>query len=423
MWHKFLALFRLPDLRKKILIVFILLVVFRVMANIPLPGVNVEKLKLFFESNQALGLFNIFSGGAFRNISIAMLGVMPFITASIIMQLLTMVFPNLKELFYEGTDKERARFIQYSRLLTVPLGAMQGFGFLLLLRRQGIINIGSPFDLLRDVVVLTTATVFLTWIGELITEQKIGDGVSLIIFVGIVINLPRQIMQTVITTDPTRIPNMVTFFTLALLIILGVVIIARGERRIPVSYAKQVRGTKIYGGASTYLPLRVNQAGVMPIIFALSILLFPQMIGNLFASASNPFILKMANLMKNFNYNSVSYLLLYFLLVFVFTFFYTEITFEPESIAENLQKRGGFIPGYRPGEKTTRFLSETSNRVTFFGAIFLGLIAILPIILGKTTGVTTMTLGGTGILIMVEVAIDTIDALEAQLTMREYETY
>ncbi len=423
MGNKFLALFRVPDLRKKVLNVFFLLVVYRIMANVPLPGINVEKLNLFFESNQALGLLNVFSGGAFHNISIAMLGVMPFITASIIMQLLTMVFPSLKELFYEGTDKERARFMQYSRLLTVPLGAIQGFGFLVLLRRQGILNIGSPLDLIRDVVVLTAATVFLTWIGELITEQKIGNGISLIIFVGIIINLPRQLMQTIITTDPTRIPNMIIFFAVAILMIIGVVIVTRGERRIPISYAKQVRGTKVYGGASTYLPLRVNQAGVMPIIFAISILMFPQTIGGVLSSSSNSFILKIANLMKSFNYNSGFYLFLYFVLVFIFTFFYTTITFEPESIADNLQKRGGFIPGYRPGKKTANFLSETSNRVTFFGAIFLGLIAILPIILGKTTGITTMTIGGTSILIIVEVAIETIDAIEAQLTMREYEAY
>jgi len=423
MWQKFSALFKVPDLRRKVLIVFFLLAVFRLMAVIPLPGVDVEKMAMFFESNQALGLFNVFSGGAFKNISIAMLGVMPFITASIIMQLLTMVFPALKQLFHEGTDKERARFMQYSRLLMVPLGAMQGFGFLSLLQRQGLIVMPTPFDLIRNVLVVTAATVFLTWLGELITEQKIGNGISLIIFVGIVISLPQQIMQTVITTDVTRIPNMIMYFVTALVMIVGVIIVSRGERRIPVSYAKQVRGTKVYGGASTYLPLRVNQAGVIPIIFALSLLMFPQMIGNLLAFSSNPLLVRIVAMTKGFNANSWVYLFAYFLLVFIFTFFYTSVTFEPESIADNLQKRGGFIPGYRPGEKTTAFLTSTSHRITLFGAIFLGLIAILPIILGKTTGVTTMAIGGTSILIMVEVAIETINALEAQLTMREYDSY
>ncbi len=423
MWKKFLALFKTPDLRKKVLIVFFLLVVFRLMAVIPLPGVDVEKIAQFFESNQALGLFNIFSGGAFKNISIAMLGVMPFITASIIMQLLTMVFPALKQLFQEGTDKERARFMQYSRLLMVPLGAMQGFGFLSLLQRQGLIVIATPFDLMRNVIVVTAATVFITWLGELITEQKIGNGVSLIIFVGIVVSLPQQIVQTVATTDVTRIPNMFIFFVTALVMIVGVVIVSRGERRIPVSYAKQVRGTKVYGGASTYLPLRVNQAGVIPIIFALSLLMFPQMIGNLLTFSSNPLLVRIVAMTKGFNADSWIYLFAYFLLVFIFTFFYTSVTFEPESIADNLQKRGGFVPGYRPGEKTTAFLASTSHRITLFGAIFLGLIAILPIILGRTTGVTTMVIGGTSILIMVEVAIETINALEAQLTMREYDSY
>lgn len=421
MFKNLLALLQTPDLRRKAFIVLLLLVVFRIMATIPLPNVNPEQLKAFLNSNQIFGLFNVFSGGAFRNISIALLGVMPFITASIIMQLLTMVFPALKELFYEGTDKERAKFMQYSRLLTVPLAVLQGFGFLNLLSRQGVIIFTGPLDLIRDIVIVTTASVFLMWIGELITEQKLGNGISLIIFTGIVISFPRQILQTVITTDPTRIPNMIAFFALALLMILGVVFISRGERKIPVSYAKQVRGTKIYGGASTYLPLKINQAGVIPIIFALSIMMFPQMISQFLANAQNPFLLKIALLFKGFNQQSWIYLAIYFVLVFLFTFFYTSITFNPETIAENLQKRGGFVPGYRPGKTTSQYLVNTSRKVTLFGAIFLGIIAILPIIMQHITGVTTFVIGGTSILIMVSVAIETMETIEAQLIMREYE--
>jgi len=421
MFKSLLALLKTPDLRKKVFIILLLLVIFRIMATIPLPNVDREQLQLFMSSNQIFGLFNVFTGGTFSNISIVLLGVGPFITASIIMQLLTMVFPALKEMLSEGTDKERAKFMQYSRLLTIPLAALQGFGFLNLLSRQGVIVFSNPIDLLRDIIIVTTASVFLMWIGELITEQKLGNGISLIIFAGIVIGFPRQIMQTVISTDPTRIPNMIAFFAIALLMVVGVVFISRGERRIPVSYAKQVRGTKIYGGASTYLPLKINQAGVIPIIFALSILMFPQMISQFLANSQSPFILKIALFLQGFNQQSMIYLLCYFGLVVLFTFFYTTITFNPETIAENLQKRGGFVPGYRPGQTTSKYLVNTSNKVTLFGALFLGTIAILPIIMQQFTGVTTFAIGGTSILIMVSVAIETMDTIEAQLIMREYE--
>lgn len=421
MFKNLLALLRTPDLRKKVFIILLLLVVFRIMATIPLPNVDRAQLEVFLTSNQIFGLFNVFTGGAFKNISIALLGVGPFITASIIMQLLTMVFPALKEMLSEGTDKERAKFMQYSRLLTIPLAALQGFGFLNLLSRQGVIVFANPIDLIRDIVIVTTASVFLMWIGELITEQKLGNGISLIIFTGIVIGFPREIMQTIISTDPTRLPNMIAFFAIALLMIVGVVFISRGERRIPVSYAKQVRGTKIYGGASTYLPLKINQAGVIPIIFALSILMFPQMISQFLASSQSPFMLKIALFLQGFNQQSLIYLVCYFGLVVLFTFFYTTITFNPETIAENLQKRGGFVPGYRPGKTTSQYLVNTSHKVTFFGAMFLGMIAILPIIMQQATGVTTFAIGGTSILIMVSVAIETMDTIEAQLIMREYE--
>ena len=422
MFKSLLALLKTPDLRKKVFIILSLLVVFRIMATIPLPNIDREQLQVFMSANQIFGLFNVFTGGAFSNMSIVLLGVGPFITASIIMQLLTMVFPALKEMLSEGTDKERAKFMQYSRLLTIPLAALQGFGFLNLLSRQGVIVIANPMDLLRDIIIVTTASVFLMWLGELITEQKLGNGISLIIFSGIVIGFPRQIMQTVISTDPTRIPNMIAFFAIALLIVVGVVFISRGERRIPVSYAKQVRGTKIYGGASTYLPLKINQAGVIPIIFALSILMFPQMISQFLSTSQSPFMLRIASFLQGFNQQSLIYLALYFGLVVLFTFFYTTITFNPETIAENLQKRGGFIPGYRPGKTTLEYLVNTSHKVTFFGALFLGMIAILPIIMQQTTGVTTFAVGGTSILIMVSVAIETMDTIEAQLIMREYET-
>ncbi|NMB92201.1 MAG: preprotein translocase subunit SecY [Parcubacteria group bacterium] len=424
MFKNLLALFRSPDLRKKIIIILLLLVVFRVMAVIPLPDVNKEQLKTVLASSQFFSLFNLFTGGAFSNVSIVMLGVGPYITASIIMQLLTMVFPGLKAYFYEGTDKEKALFEQYTRILTIPLALLQGFAFLNLFKNQGIMTFGSPFLMLRDVIIATAASFFLMWLGELMTEQKIGNGISFIIFTGIVINLPKEIYQTIrtiVSTDPTKIPNMIAFFIISLLVIVGVVFISRGQRKIPVNYAKQVRGTKIYGGADTYLPLRVNQAGMIPIIFAVSILMFPQMIGNFISTSQSPFLLKLSLVLKGFDSTSWSYLIIYFILVCLFTFFYTSITFEPNEIAENLQKRGGFIPGYRPGQTTSNYLANTSRRITLFGALFLGSIAILPIILAKVTGITTMAISGASILIMVEVAIETIEALEAQLIMREYE--
>lgn len=421
MFKKLVGLFKVKDLRKKVLIILLLLFVFRVMASIPLPGVDQLKLKEFFKQNQIFGLFNIFTGGAMSNISMAFLGIGPYITSSIIFQLLTMVFPNLKQMLQEGTEKERAQFEQYARIFTVPLALLQGFAMLNLLKAQGILVISTPFDLIRNLVVVITSTIILMWVGELITEQKLGNGISLIIFSGIVIDFPRQFLATFLSLNVTKIPNLIIFLSVAFLIIVGVVFVSQGERRIPVNYAKQVRGTKIYGGASTYLPMKVNQAGVIPIIFALSILMFPQMIGQFLSTSKNIYLLKISLFLKGFNTTSPLYLALYFVLVVLFTFFYTSITFEPQSIADNLQKRGGFIPGYRPGKTTVDYLQSLSSRITLFGAFFLGLIAILPIILERASGITTLAIGGTSLLIMVEVAIETMKAIEAQLIMREYE--
>jgi len=421
MFKKLFNLLKLKELRQKVFIILILLVVFRIMASIPLPNVDQVKLQNFFKQNQIFGLFNIFTGGAMSNISIAFLGIGPYITSSIIFQLLTMVFPSLKQMLQEGTEKERAQFEQYSRMFTVPLALLQGFAMLNLLKSQQIVTISTPFDLIRNLVVVIASTIILMWIGELITEQKLGNGISLIIFAGIVIGLPRQLLATFMNLTFERLPNLIIFLSLSLLIIIGVVFVSQGERRIPVNYAKQVRGTKIYGGANTYLPMKVNQAGVIPIIFALSILMFPQMIGQFLSTSSNAFLLKVSLALKGFTTESPVYLVLYFLLVFLFTFFYTSVTFEPESISENLQKRGGFIPGYRPGKTTANYLANLSSKITLFGALFLGVIAVLPILLEKTSGITTLALGGTSLLIMVEVAIETMKAIEAQLIMREYE--
>ncbi len=422
MFKNIFALFKVPELRKKVLIVLLCLTVFRLMANIPLPGIDINQLEQFFAANQMFGLFNIFTGGALSNISIAFLGIGPYITASIIFQLLTIVFPSLKEMLKEGTGKEKERFEQYVRIATIPLAAVQGFAMLSLLRSQQAVIISSPLDWLRNIVVVVASSMILMWLGEIITEQKLGNGISLIIFSGIVIDLPRQFLSTFLNIQTTQIYNLISFLLLALFIIVGVVIVSRGERRIPVHYAKQVRGTKIYGGASSYLPLKVNQAGVIPIIFAISILMFPSMFGQLLANSKSPTLLKLSLSLKNFGPQSIWYLIIYFVLVFLFTYFYTFIVFEPDSISENLQKQGGFIPGYRPGKTTTDFLSTTVNHLTLFGAIFLGIIAIVPILLERFTGITTIAIGGTSLLIMVEVAIEINQAIESQLMMREYET-
>ncbi|MCX6736853.1 MAG: preprotein translocase subunit SecY [Candidatus Parcubacteria bacterium] len=416
-------LFLVKDLRRRVFIIVGLLIVFRLLSVIPLPDVDPIKLKAFFESNQFFGLLNIFSGGALDKLSIGMLGVAPYITASIIMQLLTMVFPNIKEMFYGEGESGRTKFEQFTKYLAVPMAIIQGIGFLNLLRFQGIISFNSPLAWVQDIVLITATSMFLTWLGDLITEQKMGNGISLIIFAGIVVELPRLFGQTFATFDPTKLLGLIAFIVSSLIIIAGVVYVTEAQRKIPVSYAKRVRGTKMYGGVSTFLPLKVNHAGVIPIIFALSILLLPSTIGQMLSAASNPTIMHFGQSLAGIFNNQWIYGILYFLMVFIFTFFYTSITFEPKMISENLQKNGGFIPGYRPGQMTATYLAKTAQRITLFGAIFLGLIAVVPMMIQGATGISTLTIGGTSILIMVSVALETLSQIKAQLLMREYEEY
>jgi len=292
MWQqKLIQIFKIPDLRKKIIFVLMMLVIFRIAANIPVPGIDVERLRQFFASNQLFGLMNIFTGGAMSNLSIAMLGLGPYITAVIIMQLLTMIFPQLEAMYKEEGEKGRQKFNQYGRILTVPLAILQSYGMIVLLTRQGIIPPLSFLQLVTNVLVITTGTVFLMWLGELISEKGIGNGVSLLIFAGIVARVPVSIRQLIATWDPSRFPSLIAFFLLALVIIGAVVFITEGRRNIPVSYAKRVRGHRVYGGVSTYLPLNVNPAGVIPIIFALSIMLFPGMVANFLIGSSMVFFI------------------------------------------------------------------------------------------------------------------------------------
>ena len=407
-------------LRTRVLFVIGALAIFRLGAIIPIPGVDAAALERLFNSNQFFGLLNLFSGGGLANLSIMMLGVGPYITASIIMQLLTMIFPAMKELYHEEGQAGRKKFAQYSRLLTAPLAMLQGFALLSLLENQGVLGNLSGFDRLTNVLVVTAGAFFLMWLGELISEYGIGNGVSLIIFAGIVAGLPTAISQTWATFDPSQIPLYIGFLVAAVLVTAGVVVVTEAERPIPVTYAKQVRGTKTYGGASTYLPIRLNQAGVMPIIFALSILLFPQMIAQFLQNMGNPAVQNIAIKIIALTSNQWVYGITYFVLVVLFTFFYSAVTFEPDTISNNLQKGGAFVPGVRPGRPTAEYLAKVVTRLTLIGALFLGAVAILPLIMQGITKNQTLAIGGTGLLIVVSVALELIKQIDAQLAMREY---
>jgi preprotein translocase subunit SecY len=407
------------QLRNRILFVLGALVVFRLLAAIPVPGVNVGALENFL-SNQFLALYNIFSGGGFSSVSIMMLGVGPYITASIVMQLLTVLVPKLKEMYQEEGDAGRQRFAMYSRYLTVPLAFVQAFGFLLLLQQQGIVPALEPMSFLTNIFVIAAGSILLMWIGELITEFGVGNGVSLIIFAGIVAAIPGQLSQALFAFDVSQLPTYIGLLAVGIAIMAGVVFITEAERPIPVTYARRVRGNKVLGGISTYLPLRVNQAGVMPIIFALSFLLMPQMVATFLSNVQVGWLSSGAQAVVNGLANNWIYGSLYFFLVVVFTYFYTAITFEPNQIAKNLQKNGAFVPGVRPGGNTSEYLGNIITRITLVGALFLGFLAVLPIILQGVTGITAITIGGTALLIVVSVVLDLVKKIDAQTSIREY---
>jgi preprotein translocase subunit SecY len=423
MLQKITQIFKIKELRNKILFVLGILVVFRLAANIPVPGVNVEQLRQFFDNNQFFGLLNMFSGGGLRNISIVMLGVGPYITASIIMQLLTMIVPRLEQIYKEEGEAGRQKFNMWTRWLTVPLAALQTFAMINLFRSQGIFGDLTALQLGTIIATATAGTVFLMWLGELITEKNIGNGVSLIIFAGIVAGLPTSLTQLFAVWEPSMLFTYLGYLIFTLLVIAGVVFVTEGQRNIPVSYAKRIRGNRVYGGTSTHLPLRVNQAGVIPIIFAMSIMLFPGMIANFFVNASNPAVANMANVVNNIFKNQWFYGASYFVLVVLFTYFYTAVTFDPKNISENLQKQGGFVPGIRPGQATTEYLHKVLNRITLTGALFLGGIAVLPFVVQGITNVQSLTIGGTGLLIVVSVVIEIMKQIESQMIMRDYEGF
>jgi len=429
MWfEKVTRVFKIRDLRNKILFILFIFAVFRLMANIPIPGIITDKemAKIFFEQFKTFGILNVFTGGALDKFSIVMLGLGPYITATVILQLLTMIFPQLEKMYREEGEAGRQKFNQYGRILTVPLAALNAYGMLALFQRQGVIGRLSPFLTFNSVMTVTAGAIFLMWFGELISEKGIGEGTSLLIFAGIIADFPTNTLQIINLVKSNQLPiySYALFFAMTLFILIGVVVVNEARRNIPVSYAKRVRGDKMYGGVSTYLPININPAGVMPVIFALSILSFPAMIANFLVGFQGK-IGTMAQSVGRFFENPWVYGGLEFFLVFLFTFFYTIIAFDPENVSENLQKSGGFIPGIRPGASTSQFLSHVLNRILPIGALFLAIIALMPTIVGNVTKIVAFQflVGGTSLLILVNVVLETVKQIKAQLEMREYENF
>jgi preprotein translocase subunit SecY len=427
--------FKIPDLRRKILFTLAMLVIFRFIASIPVPGVNRKDLADFIDNNQLLGMLNLFSGSGLKTFSVVALGVYPYITASIIMQLMTPIIPRLNELSNEG-QQGRNKINQYTHWLTVPLALLQGYGHALLFSRSevngqplltnfGLFNKSTFLPTVTILISMTAGTMLLVWIGELITENGIGNGTSIIIFGGIVANLPSAVGR--LASSGSLADNLigtVVFIILALITVVGIVLINEGQRRIPVHHAKRIRGNRQYGGSTTFIPLKVNSAGMIPLIFAVSIMVFPGMIANFLTSSSKEWVQTLGkDINKIFAPNTAHYNLIYFVMVIGFTYFYTMVIFQQQKIPENLQRQGAFIPGVRPGRNTALYLQRVLTRITLIGAVFLGIVAILPFIASEITGVKTLLISATSMLIVVGVAIDTMRQLEAQLLMRNYEGF
>ena len=431
MFEALVNAFRAPDIRRRILFVLGMLVIYRALAVVPVPAVDRNAVSQLVEQQQFLQLLDLFSGGGLRSFSIVAMGVNPYINASIIMQLMTGVVPRLQALSREG-EYGRNRINQYTRYLTVPLALLQAYGYLAILSSQSIV---TDFDILSlatltQMVTLAAGTILAMWIGELITERGIGNGISFIIFAGIVARVPQGFASYFSNPD---IAGGIAFVILALVTVGVIVYIQEGQRRIPIQYASRVRGRRMYQGGATFLPLRVNQAGVIPIIFAVSILLFPTQIASYFATPANTpegtatLVNQIADNIVNFlSPQGIPYIILYFLLTVGFTYFYTAFTFKPDETADQLRKNGGFIPGIRPGSPTRDYLQRVVFRLSLAGAIFLGLVAVSPLILSRVFAggvIGSFALGGTALLIVVSVVVETMKQIEAQLMMRNYEGF
>ncbi len=408
-------------LRRKFLFTLFIIFVFRLFAFVTIPTINLDKLQQLFSGNQFLVLLDIFSGGTLVNFSIMAIGLNPYINASIAIQLLSAIYPPLEALSKEG-EYGRFKLNQYTRFVTLPIAFLQSIGMYFFLNNQQIIDKLSFIELSVFALSLTAGTFILMWLGELISEFGVGNGVSFIILAGIVGRIPVMFGQSFnLLNQETFIPSLL-LIAISLAVIYAVVVLNEAKRKIPVYYAKRVRGGKMYGGATNYLPIKLSQAGVIPIIFAVSFVLFPQLIGNFLAASANSTLSGLGNfLVTVFNASGIVYNVIYFLLVVVFTFFYSSIIFNPQKITDEIQKYGGFIPGIRPGKNTRDYLQSTLYRLTFIGAIFLGIIAVLPNILSSLTGARLIFFGGTSILIVVSVILETYKVVQAQLTTDSYE--
>lgn len=426
MFDSIVKFFRLPDLRRKFFIVLFLIAIARLIASIPIPGVDKGQLGNFLSGNSVFSLLNIFTGGGLTNFSIAMMGVGPYITASIIFQLLTIVIPSLEALSKEG-EYGRKKINQYTRLATIPLGLIQGFGTLTYLKNAGVISTNwTPWFIIFMLIISLAGTMLLVWIGELISEQGIGNGMSIVITVGIVSNFPHSIQtayQQYSGASAQQLLQFGAFILLGAVALAAIIFMNEGQRNIPVTYARRVRGNNAYGGVDTHLPIKVNATGVVPIIFAISMVLFPSVIAQFLTQASSANLKHIGTLITNFFNNQWYYAAIYFVLVIAFTYFYTFIIFQPKQMAENLQKQGGYIPGIRPGNDTESYLTTIIQRLTLAGAIFLGLVAVLPILVQKATSVSTLSLGGTSLLIVVAVVLEVIRQVKAQILTRTYDSY
>lgn len=415
--------FKIPELRRKIFITALIIVIYRIAAHIPAGGVDIVALKSFFSGNQLLGLLDIFSGGTLGNFSIISLSLNPYINASIIIQLLTMVFPALEALSKEG-EYGRQKINQYTRYLTVPLAIVQSIGMFALLKNQGVILQATPISVLTIIVTMVAGTIFAMWLGELISEYGIGNGISLLIFAGIVARLPVSLLQTASVVDQQQIINILIFLVLSVAICACIVFVNEGRRQIMIQHARRFTGGRETNSAFSYLPLRVNQAGVIPIIFAVSLVMVPSFAGQYLAGLTQPGLHGIGQwLIANFQMQSITYNVVYFLLVIGFTYFYTAVIFNPNKIAEDIKKSGAFIAGIRPGVATASYLNYVLTRITLVGAIFLGAVAILPSVVSQMTNLSTLAIGGTGILIVVSVVLDTAKQFESKLVERNYETF
>lgn len=421
MWEKLQYAWNIKEVRNGLLFALAMMLVFRLVANIPIPGVDLVALRAFIEGNRALGLLNLFAGGTIRNFSIVAMGVAPYITASIIVQLLGMIFPKVEEIQKDG-EAGRRRLNQWTRVLTVPLAIIQSFGLLAIMRQSAvpILTNNSVFHIAMIIATVTAGTMFLMWIGELIQEKKVGNGMSLLIAAGILADLPASASQFLATFDASQNWLAVVLYVLAAVaMVVGIIFITEGQRNVPVQYARQVRGGT---GAST-LPLRINMTGVIPIIFAMSILLFPTLVAQFLIGSRTVWLADGARWVIATMQNQTLYAALYLVLTVAFTYFYTSIVFQPEKIAENLQKQGAFVPGIRPGRATAEYLNEVISRITLGGALFLGVIAVTPFIAQYFTKTQVLALGGTSLLIVISVVIESVKQVESQVTMRRYDSY